>query len=389
MSVKKRGNTYAIWVYDPATRQNTYVKGATFPLTREGKRQAQERFHQESEKLRRRSGGARETADSFALRWTSDYPRTSDRTNRHNAERVRKFAEDFEGRYLDDITVPDADRWARANKGRLPAVRTMFNEARRLGVVTDNPFAKLGLESSKGRKRVDPPSEASLWELAELCLKVHRGPMGETLRAAVICNAFVGWRPGEMAGAQWDDVHGDELDVARQWSGRAVDPVTGVRGRFQLPKWGSSGRVFLPDEARDALARVQRRVGDPVIFRSLDGAMLVDATLHFWLNPVRLAWAAKAVEAGDVVEAERRRRFTWYQLRHFCGWYLLNVKLLEPWMVAQQLRHDDGGVLVVGLYGHPEARVAREQIRRAFGSNLRPIDGVSGASREHGKAETA
>lgn len=386
MSVKKRGNSYAVWVYDPATRQNVYIRGATFPLTREGKRQAQERFTVESEKLRRRRGGTRELADRFARRWTTDYPRPTDRTNRHNRERVEKFAQDFQGRYLDDITVPDADRWARANKGRLPAVRTMFNEARRLGVVTDNPFAKLGLEGSKGRKYTQPPSLESLMELADLCPVIHRGPMGETLRAAVICNAFVGWRPGEMAGAWWDDVHGDEIDVLRAWNGRLSDPARpGVRGGYQPPKKGSSGRVFLPLEAREALARVQRTAGDPVMFRSLDGAMLVDATLNFWVNPVRLAWAARA--EGE--ERERRRGFTWYQLRHFCGWYLLNVKLLEPWMVAQQLRHDDGGVLVVKLYGHPDARVAREQIRRAFGSNLRPIDGDSGASREHGKAETA
>jgi hypothetical protein len=35
-------------------------------------------------------------------------------------------------------------------------------------------------------------------------------------------------------------------------------------------------------------------------------------------------------------------------------------------VVAQQLRHDDGGTLVRELYGHPDAAIARERIRAAF-----------------------
>ena len=39
---------------------------------------------------------------------------------------------------------------------------------------------------------------------------------------------------------------------------------------------------------------------------------------------------------------------------------------LPDHVVAQQLRHDDGGTLVRELYGHPDAAMARERIRAAF-----------------------
>lgn len=381
MSVKDRGTGWGVWVYDPAVKDSVYLR--SFPKSRDGKRQADALFAAESERRAKRARG-RERAADFARRWVDDYPRRSERTNRHNRERLSAFIGWAGGRYLDEVTVPDADEWARANRARVPTVRAMFNEARRLGLVEHNPFAKLGLEQSAGRKNVEPPTVEAFWELADLMVDIHGDAFGWTLRGACVATAFVGWRPSEMTGAWWSDIGGDEIDVLRQWNPRARSD--GEDDGYRPPKWGSTGRVYLPDEARQALARVPRRVGDPVMFRTLDGAMLAESTLHYWLDPVRLVWAARGRTAD---EQARRRRFSWYQLRHFCGSYLLNVKLLEPWMVAEQLRHKDGGVLVQKLYGHPSARVAREQIRRAFGSGVRPLDGGSGASRERGEADSA
>jgi integrase len=71
-------------------------------------------------------------------------------------------------------------------------------------------------------------------------------------------------------------------------------------------------------------------------------------------------------------------RFDFYELRHFGASYMLNVLGLEPWVIAQQLRHSDGGSLVVELYGHPERAEAIKRIRRAYGENVRPIGEASG-----------
>jgi hypothetical protein len=45
---------------------------------------------------------------------------------------------------------------------------------------------------------------------------------------------------------------------------------------------------------------------------------------------------------------------------------MLNELELEPWVIAEQLRHSDGGKLVIELYGHPDRRKAIDRIRRAY-----------------------
>jgi len=49
----------------------------------------------------------------------------------------------------------------------------------------------------------------------------------------------------------------------------------------------------------------------------------------------------------------------------YWGSYALNVLELEPHVIAEQLGHQDGGRLVVQLYGHPDGALARRKIREA------------------------
>jgi integrase len=70
-----------------------------------------------------------------------------------------------------------------------------------------------------------------------------------------------------------------------------------------------------------------------------------------------------------------------YELRHFGASYMLNDLEIEPWIIAEQLRHKDGGKLVLKLYGHPDRRKAIDRMRRAFGGNVRQLRADSGDSR--------
>ena len=65
--------------------------------------------------------------------------------------------------------------------------------------------------------------------------------------------------------------------------------------------------------------------------------------------------------------------------RHYFGWYALNVLELQPYIIAEQLGHKDGGKLVVQLYGHPDQTKARRKIREAFDqhANVMPLRVVS------------
>ncbi len=66
-----------------------------------------------------------------------------------------------------------------------------------------------------------------------------------------------------------------------------------------------------------------------------------------------------------------------YDLRHFCGSWLLNDLELPPQDVAHQLGHTDGGALVMKLYGHPSERLARERIKRAAGAKALSVASIS------------
>jgi hypothetical protein len=53
----------------------------------------------------------------------------------------------------------------------------------------------------------------------------------------------------------------------------------------------------------------------------------------------------------------------------------------DPVRIAEQLRHGDGGRLVLELYGHPDRNKAIERIRRAYtGATVTPIKGTDEAT---------
>jgi hypothetical protein len=51
--------------------------------------------------------------------------------------------------------------------------------------------------------------------------------------------------------------------------------------------------------------------------------------------------------------------------RHNFAWYGWNVLGLDTRDIALQLGHQDGGELVRELYGHPDAKLARDRVREA------------------------
>jgi hypothetical protein len=110
-----------------------------------------------------------------------------------------------------------------------------------------------------------------------------------------------------------------------------------------------------------------------VIFRTKTGRPFRQASLGYYWHPVRAAFG--------------QPKLAWYALRHFAASYFINVLKLDPWIVAEHLRHDDGGVQVRSLYGHPSAIVARDEIKRAFETNVVQLQRRPGAQREQSHGE--
>jgi integrase len=79
---------------------------------------------------------------------------------------------------------------------------------------------------------------------------------------------------------------------------------------------------------------------------------LTGATQHYYWHPIRTVFGNPSMDL--------------YELRHFCGWWMVNVLERPESQVALHLGHTDGGVLVRGLYGHADQRLAIDAMQSAF-----------------------
>jgi hypothetical protein len=61
-----------------------------------------------------------ESCDSFAGRWTTDFPRHSPGTNISNGDRVSRFGDDFKGRTLNSVSRAEAREWSRTRRACRP-----------------------------------------------------------------------------------------------------------------------------------------------------------------------------------------------------------------------------------------------------------------------------
>jgi integrase len=363
-------------VYDPTTNVKRHVKPRDFGMQPPPPGASERTLTRWAEALERaalnardarRPGQGEETCDSFATRWPDDYRRgkkgrlRSDSTTEHNRERVRAFAAEHAGRPLRSIGRAEARTWANAHPGTVPALRAMFNDALEDGLCDTNPFAKLGMERSKGREDIIVLSREELDALVALARRMHGERFGPEIAAMIVWAAYTCMRPGETFAARYSYLDGDTYDLRRQFNS--------TLGRETVPKHNSSGLIYVPEPAQQAVLDRPRRIGDELMFRSKRGRQFRQESQHRVWAPVRDAFTAKLPDTHHLRErlaVDPEDRLDFYELRHFGASYMLNVLELEPWVIAEQLRHSDGGALVLELYGHPDRMEAIRRIRRAY-----------------------
>ena len=368
--VKRRGEK---WTARPYVPGRGHIWAGTFDSEQEAVRAAIARIEEE-----RRLPAHKETIGTFAARWVRDFPRPKESTNdRYRADAAR-FAREFGERKLHEITVPEARTYARAHRHDLGALRAMFTDARRDGLVLENPFAELGIPKGPGRSEIVVVTAQELDKLADLALSIHGRDFGPVVRSIVLFAANTGLRPGELAGLDWCDVdfEAETIHVRQQFHKR----------RLTLPKSGRTRRVFLPPPAAQALREMPRRVHTEHVFAGKEGQRItqgalsgywrsVRATFEATLDPPRLAEFQRANPGKPAVE--------FYSLRHYCATHLVEQGV-ESWIVAKQLGHEDGGRLVEKVYGHPRDEIARERLRRVYGQNVQPLRAVDDAEEATG-----
>jgi len=218
----------------------------------------------------------------------------------------------------------------------------MWADAVRDGVCEVNPWTNLRLETPKGRKDIDALTEPEIVELADLAAELS-GNYGTEARAIILTLAYTGRRPGELCAMRRCDVDLEALEIVVQ---RSLDGT----GREKAPKNGLARRIILPSIAADAIRQVPETIGSPYVFHTVRGHRLTKGTLaYFWRN-VRAGWVARGHRPIDL-----------YELRHACATMLVE-RGLNVGDVAFQLGHQDGGRLVMTLYGHPGEDAIRDRL---------------------------
>jgi integrase len=326
----------------------------------------------------RAADGRDETIGSFATRWPDDYRRgkagrlRSDATVAHNWERARRFGRDHRQRTLRSFARTEARRWANAHPSSVPALRAMFTDAVEDRLADENPSARLGLAVG-GRQDIVVLTRDEVHELARIARAHHGGAFGEEVAALILWAAYTCMRPGEIFAARYSLLDGDVYDLRRQFNS--------TLRRETEPKHNSTGTIYVPEPAQRAVLEKPRRLGDDLMFRSKRGSQFRQESQWRAWDPVRRAFTASLPanhHLRERVAADPQDQLDVYELRHFGASYMLNELELEPWVIAEQLRHTDGGRLVLELYGHPDSHKAIDRIRRAYAEpTVTPIKGTA------------
>jgi integrase len=152
-------------------------------------------------------------------------------------------------------------------------------------------------------------------------------------------------RPGELDALRWDriDFQAGTILIDQQWNAKVQV--------FTLPKHGVVRTIALTDPARERLLSLPRE--SDFAFTTLRGSHYRPSSRsHHW-NRVRCT-----AGLGDP--------HLYTATRHYFGWYAWNVLELDARDIALHFGHQDGGELVRKLYGHADARLARDRVRAAF-----------------------
>lgn len=330
--------------HDPQARQEVRVR-----IYRAGKQEwvgsyaiLREARKAEREALDRHDLGE-ETCAQFAERWPRDFPRGRASTVRTYEYDLKPFVAEFGKLKLGEINRRRAREWSLKHRSAHPTIRAMCNDAldEDPQLAATNPFAKLRLGQSRGRRDLAVLSEEELHDLANAALQVH-GPYGPTVRACILFAAYVGCRPAELYMLKWSDISEGEVRIREN---------LGSTGEVTAPKNGRLRRVILPPPAREALREMPRRATSPYVFTTKTGRRFNKSSHYYYWNPARASYG--------------RPEMDFYELRHFCATHLLELGVSHA-DVAVQLGHTDGGALVMSTYGHPSEDAARHRLLAAF-----------------------
>ena len=248
MSVFKRGDG---WVAKFQLRgEQHWVPGgpwATKSAAREAERRYRERL--EAAEPRRRARGLPSAG------WKSGRARATS-TQRQYRDAMKRFAEHFGPTPLGEVERLSARTWALGVPRNISRIaRTMYEDARNVGLVEHNPFSNLRLPTAERTEQMRPPTLDEYREILNACTVL--GGYGGEFRAMVQFAAWTGVRAGELQALRWEDIGAGTIWIRRA---RKRD------GTEKKPKNGCEREIAFLPPAR-VLDELPRRA-DPYVFHS-------------------------------------------------------------------------------------------------------------------------
>lgn len=341
MSVFERPKGSGQWVakfqYKGVLR---WVPGSPFISKEAG--EAAEEIHRDQLKRRRTD----ETCASFAERWPKEWPRKAPSSRQLYEQAARRFAADFGDMPLGEPDVLMARTWALGVPRNISKiVGTMYEDARHVGLVSENNFAGLKLPATEKTAEVAPPTDEELGKMLAAAM-IFGAEYGREFRELINFLAIEGLRSGEIQALRHDYLDDDLVHVLKQ---RRDD------GTYALPKGGKARDVAFLAPARSVL-EVERRHGSPFVFHTPKGECLKQGNLYYLWNKVRdmSSTSADRLAAGF-------RPIRVHDMRHYAATRLLELGA-SHFDVSVHLGHEDGGALVMSRYGHPSKDAARSRL---------------------------
>ena len=314
------------------------------------------------------------------------WPRTHPKPNRtkpstiENLEySVRPLVREFAARRLrGGISRPEARAWAiRVGESAAGVARQVFNDAIDDGLAETNPFAKLGLTRSTGRRNIKVLSNAEFVNLVSIAEDSRTDEYGKVLAAIVLWQGTVGTRPGEAWALTEADLDPRGLQAVIR---RRADN----RGRLDVPKNGLERIVRVPPPTMRLVLEMPR-LHETLLFPTLRGSLMRPPAWRWYWNPIRAAFGATLPHGHWLREREAlvgrgERGLDIYELRHRAATWMSepppNGLGLDPAAVAAQLGHTDGGLLVTKLYRHMNIQDALDRVAEAFNNDADDRDDV-------------
>lgn len=306
--IRKRGGSYGVKVWNPATGRDEWAGSR-------GSLKAARQLERDTERRYARSPVTGEiTVTEYVERWLTvkhgpGTRRPQVTTGQQNRMRIKAFVDDFGAQRLGSVRRRDALDWAAVHPSNAKAVSALYNDAIDDEYVQVNPFANRRQKQSRGRRDIVPLTMTEVDRLATIATGVW-GLYGPTCRAWVLCAAWIGWRPGEAFAARWDDL---DLDAGTVRIERQVQ-ADGER----LPKNDRVRTVILPGPAKVALLEMST-VRSGLLFRTMTGRQISKRAYTWYWERVRTPFALELDVERRAELLAGRPNLDLYELRHFCA----------------------------------------------------------------------